>query len=136
MTDASAHVHHLQGLELDGHKLLIQLSQRKRLADDDKKGGKATAGGKANTTKLVRRCLLNAFSAACKILHGYSIHGAGCLGRQSKACDAAAIAAHVDRMQKFRDASSSTASQFDPYTSCNLVILGPANRAGGAQCGV
>lgn len=58
ITEASAHVHHLQGLELDGHKLLIQLSQRKRLADDDKKGGKATAGGKANTTKLVRHCLL------------------------------------------------------------------------------
>jgi RNA recognition motif. (a.k.a. RRM, RBD, or RNP domain) len=47
-------VHHLQGLELDGHKLLIQLSQRKRLADDGGKAGKATKGGKANTTKLVR----------------------------------------------------------------------------------
>ena len=45
---------HMQGLELDGHKLLIQLSQRKRLADDGGKAGKATNGGKANTTKLVR----------------------------------------------------------------------------------
>jgi RNA recognition motif. (a.k.a. RRM, RBD, or RNP domain) len=54
-------VRYLQGLELDGHKLLIQLSQRKRLADDDKKGGKATAGGKANTTKLVCHCLLKHF---------------------------------------------------------------------------
>jgi hypothetical protein len=136
ITEASARVHHLQGLELDGHKLLIQLSQRKRLADDGGKGGKATAGGKANTTKLVRRCPPNAFFAACKMLHGYSIHGAGCLGCQSKAFDAAAIAARVDRMQKLQDVSPSTASQFNPCTSCNVVTLGPANRAGGAQCGV
>jgi hypothetical protein len=136
ITEACPRVHHLQGLELDGHKLLIQLSQRKRLADDGGKGGKATAGGKANTTKLVRRCLLNTFFAFCKIPHGYSIHGAGCLGCQSKAFDAAAIAARVDRMQKFQDVSPSTASQFKPYTSCNLAILGPANRAGGSQCGV
>lgn len=44
----------MQGSELDGHKLLIQLSQRKRLPDDGTKDGKAAKGGKANATKLVR----------------------------------------------------------------------------------
>lgn len=44
-----------QGSELDGHKLLLQLSQRKRLPDDDAKAGKAAKGGKANATKLVRQ---------------------------------------------------------------------------------
>lgn len=58
----------LQGTELDGHKLLIQLSQRKRLPEDGAKDGKGGKAAKANATKLVRQLLAHPLSGFCNWL--------------------------------------------------------------------
>lgn len=65
---AKAVLKQLQGMELDGHKLLIQLSQRKRLPEDGAKDQSDGKAAKANATKLVARNV--AFEATRKDIVG------------------------------------------------------------------